>query len=436
MNYDLVVIGAGPAGSSAALQGAKLGLRVAVIESSPMLGGACVHTGTLPSKSLRHTIQQLVSMRKLAQIGVHSTQLRRLTIQDLMGPKSTVVQAHQQTIRSFFERNHVDVLPGSASFISPTKVRVSTRDHDDAIEADHVVIATGSSPRRPESIPFDDHVICDSDSILELNRIPRSMVIVGAGVIGCEYACMFAALGVKVSLLDRRKDLMRFLDHDIRAALIYSMGRMGIRLMLGESLKSIKIDPTGDLSHAEIALESGRKLRAQRALVAAGRTSNTASLDLAQIGVPVDQTGLIKVDEFYQTVAEGVYAAGDVIGFPALASTSMHQGRMAVLHAAGQTLPKTLDLPLAIYTMPEISAVGLTEEQCREKEIPYEVGYSRYAETPRGQILGDTDGMLKLIFRRDDRTVIGVHLIGQGSSELVHIGMLLVHSGGKLDQLV
>lgn len=435
-HYDLLVIGAGPAGWSAAMQGAKLGMRVAVAEKEPMLGGACVHTGTLPSKTLRHTVLQLTSARRAAHLGIHSTAMRPLRIQDLMAPKDAVIENHERTIRAFFERNKVAVLGGSASFVSSTEVRIATRLREDNISADHIVIATGSSPRRPESVPFDDRQLCDSDSILDIASIPRSITIVGGGVIGCEYASIFATLGVKVTLIDRRQQLLRFLDADLSDALTNSMRRSGIRMLLGESLAETRFEDRRSGRRVCLNLESERHVHSDIVLMAAGRVSNTASLDLDKIGIPTDNTGLIKVDERFHTTAENVYAIGDVIGFPALASTGMHQGRLAVLDAAGIEVPPARDLPIAIYTIPEISAVGLTEEQCRERGVAYEVGFARYAETPRGQIAGDTEGMLKLIFLREGHKVLGVHLIGQASSELVHVGMMLVHLEATLDQLL
>lgn len=435
-HYDLVVIGAGPAGWSAALQGAKLGMRVAMAEKDPMLGGACVRTGTLPSKTLRHTVLQLMSTRRAAHLGIHSTALRPLGIRDLMGPKDTVVEDHERTIRGFFERNKIEVLGGSASFISPSEIRIATRLREDTVTAGHIVIATGSSPRRPDSIPFDDRLLCDSDSILGIDAIPRSITIIGGGVIGCEYASIFSTLGVKVTVVDRREHLLRFLDLDLSEALTNSMRRAGIRLLLGESLADTHFEEQRGTPRVCINLKSGRHVRSDLVLVAAGRVSNTTALDLDKIGVSTDDSGLIKVDERFRTTSEKVYAVGDVIGFPALASTGMHQGRLAVLDAAGVDVPPTRALPIAIYTIPEISAIGLTEQECREQGLAYEVGVARYAETPRGQILGDNEGMLKMIFDRDNRKVLGMHLIGQSSSELVHVGMMLVHLEATVDQLL
>ena len=435
MRYDLLVIGAGPAGWSAALQGSKLGLNVAVIEKGLMLGGACVRTGTLPSKALRHTVLELVNSRRAATLGVHATHLRPLAIQDLRGPRDQLIAHHQQTIRSFFERNRIQVFTGSASFVAPDQVRVADRHGEEVVEADTIIIATGSRPRRPDGIPIDDRVIVDSDSLLDLDTIPKSLAVLGSGVIGCEYATIFAALGTKVTIVDRRERILRFLDDDILDALCHSMRSRGIRLMQSENVSGVRIETQKHEHEGVVYLESGRTIRAERVLIAVGRESNVESLDLAKIGIQVGDTGLIKVSDSYETACENVYAIGDVIGFPALASTSMHQGRLAVLHAAGQPLPPEAALPTAIYTIPEISSVGLTEEECRDQGLPYEVGVARTQETPRGQIVRD-EGMLKLIFRRDTKQILGVHMIGVAASELIHIGMMLVHTGATVDHIL
>lgn len=326
MRFDLLVIGAGPAGWSAALQGAKLGLTVGIVEKGLMLGGACVRTGTLPSKVLRHTVLELVNSRRAAQLGVHATHLRPLRIQDLHGPRDQLVANHQQTIRSFFERNGVEVLSGSASFVEPKKVRIADRQNEQIVDADHVIIATGSRPRRPDSIPIDDRVIVDSDSLLDLSSIPKSLAVMGSGVIGCEYATIFAALGTKVTIIDRREKVLRFLDDDILDTLCHAMRSKGIRVMQSENVTGVRIESQKRAPEGVVYLESGRTVRADRVLVAAGRESNVEALDLDRIGVPTDEHGLIKVDEHFRTDVEGVYAIGDVIGFPALASTSMHKG--------------------------------------------------------------------------------------------------------------
>jgi len=435
MHFDLLVIGAGPAGWSAALQGAKLGLNVGVVEKALMLGGACVKTGTLPSKVLRHTVLELVNSRRAAQLGVHSTQLRPLEIGDLHGPREQLIANHQQTIRSFFDRNGIHVLTGSASFVSPKRIRIADRHGEEIVDANTVVIATGSRPRRPDNFGIDDRVIVDSDSLLQLDTIPKSLAVLGSGVIGCEYATIFATLGSKVTVIDRRDSVLRFLDSDILDFLVQSMRARGVRFMLEEKISAINVESQKRRKNGVVYLESGRTVRAERILVAAGRVSNVDSLDLDKIGVQTDGTGLIKVDENYQTQTEGVYAIGDVIGFPALASTSMHQGRLAVLHAADQERPPPAALPMAIFTIPEVSSVGMTEEECRAQGLPYEIGSARTGETPRGQIVRD-EGLLKLIFRRDTREILGVHMVGVAASELIHIGMMLLHTGATLDHIL
>ena len=435
MGYDLLVVGSGPGGSAAALQGAKLGMEVALVERAFMVGGACVHTGTIPSKTLRETITRLANLRNAADFGVHSTYRRRLSVQDLMTHKDSVIHNHVTNLHSFYERNHIQVFPGSASFVGPHQIRIATPHQEEVVDAKTIVIATGSSPRRPDSIPFDDRIILDSDSILNLDKIPRSLIVLGAGVIGCEYACMFAALGVKVTILDRRDRMMRFIDDDINDALYYRMRKLGIRFSTPEHIEEIEVLDGNEGRGVRIKLKSGRMAKADRMLVAAGRESNVAALDLDKVGVETNEHGLIKVDEYYQTPQENIYAVGDVIGFPALAGTSMHQGRMAVLHAAGHKIVPTQSLPIALYTIPEISMIGLTESDAREKGIVYEVGVARFSEIPRGQISGEIEGMLKVVFDRDDHKLLGVHIIGEGSSELVHLGMSLVHNGGTVDQL-
>lgn len=435
MRHDVAVIGAGPAGWGAALQGAKLGLDVVVVDRGALVGGACVHTGTIPSKSLRETIVRLSAVRRSAQLGLRTERAQRLSVRDLMGPTDALVQAHADTVQDFLERNRVGIVRGSASFLDPHTLAVATGSSVVPVEAETIIVASGSRPRRPASIPFDGRVIVDSDEILGMDEIPRSLTILGTGVIGCEYACMLATIGVRVTLVDRRDAVLRFLDRDVLDALQGRMRRLGVRLMLGDEIAEIAVERTERGPRARLELRSGRVVRSERLLVTAGREANVEALALDRAGVAVDEAGRIKVDEGLRTTQSNVLAAGDVIGFPALAGTSLHQGRCAMRCAAGLPTPPAQDLPIAVYTIPEVSMVGLTEDACRSRGIPFEVGVARYGETPRGQIVGDVDGMLKLVFRRDDHRLLGVHLIGEGSSELVHLGMMVLHTGGTIDGL-
>lgn len=398
-------------------------------------GGTCIHTGTIPSKSLRKTIIDLLAIRRSGELGVHATFSHTLSMRHLMHRTDSVIHNQVRTLQNFFERNQVAVHAGNAAFISPTEIRVATPHGVSTIRSEKIFIATGSRPRRPDDLPFDDRAVFDSDTILSMNNIPRSMTVLGGGVIGCEYASMFAALGVRITLLDRRSRMLTFLDTSILDQLYHHMRAMGIRIMPEETVQQVQVVDGPHGSTTKIELASGRTVNSEKLLVTAGRESNTFSLDLSKVGIESDDTGLIKVNEHYQTSQSGIYAIGDVIGFPALAGTSMHQGRVAALHAAGRETPEPHDLPIAIYTIPEISMVGKTEQDCRREKIVYEIGVARYSESARGQINGDLEGVLKLVFRREDRVLLGVHLIGQGSSELVHIGMSVVHSGGTVDQL-
>ncbi len=435
MRYDAVVIGAGPAGWSAALQGSKLGLHVAIVERAALVGGASVHTGTITSKTLRQAILDVAAVRRGGELGLHTSHARPVSMQDLMRRKDAVIQSQVHTLESFLDRNRIHVVRGSAAVASPHALRVATPDGEQRLEADRFFVAVGSRPRRPDSIPFDDRVVCDSDSILSLDAVPRSLTVLGGGVIGCEYACMFAALGVKVTLIDRRDRLLRFLDGAILDAFHHELRIRGVRLLLREEVESVTVERDRRGASTRVTLASGRAVRGERLLAAAGRESNTFALNLDAAGIETDATGLVKVDEHYRTAQPHIYAVGDVVGFPALAGTSAHQGRVAMLHACGRPAPPLGDLPIAVYTIPEISMVGMTEEACRDAGVAYEVGTARFCEIPRGLISGSLDGELKLVFRREDRVLLGVHVLGVGASELIHLGMAIVHAGGTIDEL-
>lgn len=425
-SYELIVIGAGPAGQKAALQAAKLKRKVAIIEREPVVGGACVSTGTLPSKTLRETVHSLTQLRRRQLInGKHTT------MHALLERKEHVVKQEIDVIRGQLDRNGVDVVRGEASFLDAHTLRVKTRDGMSCdYRAQAIIIATGSRPANVAGVDTSDPRILDSDSVLDLDNVPRTLTVLGGGVIGCEYACIFAAVGTRVTLVDRRNSLLRFLDGEISSALAYQMRSHDITLRLGEELQEISlINGTG---RVETRLKSGKVLLSEKLLCAMGRQSNVEGLGLEALGVAMSPTGLVEVNAHYQTAAHPhLYAVGDVIGFPSLASTSMEQGRLAACHALGEksgTMPKSF--PYGIYTIPEISFCGATEEELTRDAVPYEIGRAEYSETARGKILGDHTGMLKLLFHRESLQLLGIHILGEGATELIHIGQaVLAHQG-------
>jgi NAD(P) transhydrogenase len=433
--FDLLVIGSGPAGQKAAIQAAKLRKRVAVIEKERVLGGSCINTGTLPSKTLKDAIYYLHGFKLRSFTNITYSLKKNMTLRDLMARKDLVIKHELEVITDQLERNDVEIIQGTASFVDPHILKVLAKSGDeDLFTAPFIVIATGSRPRRPEEIPFNDVTICDSDSILSTEVIPKSMIVMGGGVIGCEYASMFAAYGIKVTLFDKRTDLLRFVDQEIVQALIYHMRTNGVTMRLGEELDKVSMDERG---RVVTALKSGKTIVTDVLLYAMGRIANTDTLNLAAVGITPDKMGQLKVNEHYQTEVPHIYAAGDVVGFPALAATSMEQGRLAACHAfhvEQSTLPTVL--PYGIYTIPEISTVGKTEEELTKEGVPYEVGRAFYKEIARGQIVGDLDGLLKLIFHRNTLKLLGVHIIGDGATELVHIGQAVLTYGGKVDFFV
>ena len=433
--FDLLVIGSGPAGQKAAIQAAKLRKRVAVIEKEKVVGGACINTGTLPSKTLRDAIYHLHGFKQRSFASISYSLKKSMTLRDLMARKDLVIKHELEVINNQLERNDVELLHGTASFMDPNTIKVATQSGDpDQLRAPLIVIATGSRPRRPEEIPFNDVTVCDSDSILSTEAIPKSMIVMGGGVIGCEYASMFAAFGIKVTLYDRRLEILRFVDQEIVQALIYHMRTNDVTIRLGEEIDKVATDEQG---RVVTALKSGKTIVTDSLLYSMGRLANTDSLNLPAAGLTVDKIGQLKVNEHYQTGVPHIYATGDVIGFPGLASTSMEQGRLAVCHAfhlEQSALPKIL--PYGIYTIPEISTVGKTEEELTKENVPYEVGRAFYKEIARGQIVGDLEGLLKLIFHRSTMELLGVHIIGDGATELVHIGQAVITYGGKVDFFV
>ena len=420
--FDLIVIGSGPAGEKGAAQAAYFGKRVALVEGERSLGGAAANTGTLPSKTLRETALYLSGFRQRDLYGVDVVVRRAATVQEFLHRERVVRAGEQTRVARNLEQHAVSLYRGQASFVGVHDILVRGRAGDDAqLRAPFILVATGSSALRPPSLALDDPGVYDSDSILELTGIPETLIVVGAGVIGCEYACTFAALGVQVTLIDPRVQLLPFLDGELSRLLQQAMGRLGITLLLGDSVLAVTRS-AGELS---LGLRENGTVTTETVLVASGRTGNTAGLGLDVVGIEVTDRGHIRVNEHYQTSVPHIYAAGDVVGFPALASTSMEQGRIAVVHAFDLRYKTSLPtvLPYGIYTIPEVSMAGETEESLREGGIPYVVGRARYSENARGNIVGDELGLLKLLFRRGDMRLLGVHTLGEAASETVHVGV-------------
>jgi NAD(P) transhydrogenase len=433
--FDLVVIGSGPAGEKGAAQAAYFGKRVALIERGSHLGGACLNTGTVPSKTLRESALYFSGLRQRGLYGIDYSLREGLTVADFMHHKDAVVEAERGKEAQNLAAHKIELIRGSAAFEDPHTLAVTGPDGSaERISGDIILIATGSRPHRPKEIPFDDQFIFDSDSILGMDRIPKSMAVVGGGVIGCEYASIFTALGVQVALLDGRDRLLPFLDAEISDCLRDQLTALGLEHYPGERLAQTERANGG----VRLRTGSGKSIEKETALFAAGRRGVVDGLEIERAGLELSQRGSIEVDAHYRTAAAHIYAAGDVIGFPALASTSMEQGRVAVCHAFGFAYKQRLasQLPMGIYTIPEISSVGESEESCREKKIPCEVGRARYGNNARGQIIGDTQGLLKLVFHRETRQLLGVHVIGESATELIHLGMAVLESGGKLDTFI
>ncbi len=433
-DYDLLVIGSGPGGQKAAIAAAKLDRRVAVVERPAMLGGVCVNTGTIPSKTLREAILYLTGVDQREIYGQSYQVKDEITIADLTARTTHVVTRENDVVRSQLTRNRVAIIPGTAKFTGPHEVEV-----DDGggrlrrVSADNIVIATGTRPARPDSVAFDDKTIIDSDGIIHLERVPRSMVVAGAGVIGIEYASMFAALGTKVTVVERRDRMLEFCDEEVVEALKFHLRDLAVTFRFGETVASVESHPEGAIA----LLRSGKKIPADTVLYSAGRQGMTGELGLDAAGLAADDRGRIPVDEFFRTQVPHIYAVGDVIGFPALAATSMEQGRLAAHHAFGEPARATdVPQPIGIYSIPEISFVGRTEDQLTEACVPFEVGVSRYRELARGQIVGDSYGVLKLLVSPENRKLLGVHVFGTGATELVHIGQAVMGCGGTIDYLV
>ena len=432
-DYDLLVIGSGPGGQKAAIAAAKLGRSVAIVERRNMIGGVCLNTGTIPSKTLREAVLYLTGANQHEMYGQSYRVKEEITIADLAARTQHVVGREIDVVRSQLARNRVSILNGTGFFADPHVVVVDDGGRRQQASAEAIVIATGTRPARPASVEFDDRTIIDSDGIVNLERVPRSMVVAGAGVIGIEYASMFAALGTKVTVVEQRERMLEFCDIEVVEALKYHLRDLAVTFRFGETVASVEARPEGAIA----SLKSGKKIPADVVMYSAGRQGTSDELILSAAGLAADQRGRIEVDEFFRTAVPHIYAVGDVIGFPALAATSMEQGRLAAHHACGEPLPALGQTPpIGIYSLPEISFIGRTEDQLTADSVPFEVGVSRYRELARGQIIGDSYGVLKLLVSMEDRTLLGVHVFGTNATELVHIGQAVMGCGGTVDYLV
>jgi NAD(P) transhydrogenase len=438
-DYDLVVIGSGPAGHRAAIQAAKLDRHVAVVEKRTVVGGVCINTGTIPSKTLREAALRLSGYRERGIYGASYSVKQHITMRDLLFRVDHVISNEIDVARHQLMRNGVDILTAKASFVDPHRLRlelVPDGIHQE-VTASQIVIAVGTATVQDPFARCDGQHIFACDDLLSVEQLPRSLAVVGAGVIGLEYACIFAALGVRVTLVEARTQLLPFVDREIIEALVYHLRENRATLHLGEVVSSIESyrDERGD--HVRLQLASGKQVVTDKVLYSVGRRGATDGLALDAAGLHADERGRLHVNEHYQTDVAHIYAVGDVIGFPSLASTSMEQGRLACCHAFGVPTHSIPELfPYGIYTVPGISMVGKTEEQLTKEGVPYEVGRAQYREIARGQILGDRTGLLKLIFHRESRQLLGVHIIGAEAAELVHIGQAVLAFGGRVDYFV
>jgi len=431
--YDLVVIGSGPAGQRAAIQGAKSGKSVALIERREVIGGVCINTGTIPSKTMREAVLHLSGYNYQNIYGVSYRVKDKITMADLAFRVQHVIKTEIDVTQAQLSRNGIEVFTGVASFKSPTLVQVTNTRGSIDLGANTVVIGTGTKPAASDKVPINGHTVINSDQVLEMLELPKTLIVVGGGVIGVEYTCMFATLGVRVTLIEKRPRLLEFADQEIIEALSYHLRDHRVTMRLNEEVQSVEEANGNVIAY----LESNKKVTGDSLLYAVGRQGNVDELNLAAAGLSSDSRGRISVNENYQTAQPNIYAVGDVIGFPSLASVSMEQGRIAVAHAFGKPVASNPSyFPFGIYTIPEISFIGKTEEQLTDEDVPYEVGVAYYREIARGQIRGDTTGRLKLIFHRDTLDVLGVHIIGEGASELLHIGQAVLILKGKVDYFV
>ncbi len=432
-HYDLIVIGSGPAGQRAAIQAAKAGKHVALVEKREVIGGACINTGTIPSKTLREAVLHLSGYQYQAIYGINYRVKEKITMADLSFRVQHVIKTEVDVTQAQLSRNNIEMLFGTASFLDPTHVVVENSRGKTEIEAPFVIIGTGTKPAASNRVPINGHNIINSDQILSMAEVPRTLIVVGGGVIGVEYTCMFATLGVRVILVEKRPRLLEFADAEIVEALSYHLRDSRVTLRMNEEVDSV--EESGGVVTAR--LMSNKKITGDALLYAVGRSGNVDDLNLPAAGIEADGRGRIPVDSDFRTKQPNIFAVGDVIGFPSLASVSMEQGRVAAGRAFGIPLvSKPENYPYGIYTIPEISFIGKTEEQLTDEDVPYEVGVAYYREIARGQIRGDTTGRLKLIFHRETHHILGVHIIGEGATELLHIGQAVFSLGGTVEYFV
>ncbi|PYU88448.1 MAG: Si-specific NAD(P)(+) transhydrogenase [Acidobacteria bacterium] len=432
--YDLIIIGSGPAGQRAAIQGAKSGKRVALIERREVVGGTCINSGTIPSKTMREAVLHLSGFLYQSIYGVSYRVKEKITMADLAFRVQHVIKTETDVTLAQLTRNGIEVLTGCASFVDSTHLRVDSSRGMSDCEARVIIIATGTKPATSPKVPINGRTIINSDQILQTPNIPKTLIVVGGGVIGVEYASMFAALGVRVILVEKRPRLLEFADAEMVEALSYHLRDSRVTMRLNEEVKSVEEMPDGTVV---ANLESKKKISGDALLFAVGRQGNVDELNLAACGIEADERGRIPVDSEFRTRQPNIYAAGDVIGFPSLASVSMEQGRLAAAHALGLPVHSNSAVyPYGIYTIPEISFIGKTEEQLTDEDVPYEVGVAYYREIARGQIRGDTTGRLKLIFHRETKELLGVHIIGEGASEILHIGQAVMILKGTVEYFV
>ncbi|MCJ8143624.1 Si-specific NAD(P)(+) transhydrogenase [Ancylobacter sp. A5.8] len=435
-DFDMIVIGSGPSGRRAAVQSAKIGKSVLVIEKGRRVGGVSVHTGTIPSKTMRETVLNLSGWRERGFYGRSYRVKQDISAGDILARLHKTLDHEVEVLEHQFSRNAVKSLRGEARFLSPHEIEVTGEEGErQVVTGAHILIACGTNPFRPDYVPFNGATVFDSDEIVELPRLPRSLAVIGAGVIGVEYATIFSALDVAVTLIEPRATFLDFIDKELIEEFVHELRDRNVALRLGSAVSTITLGPD---DRPIVKLADGRTVVADMLLFAAGRVGATARLNLEAAGLAVDHRGRIAVDpKTLQTVVPHIYAAGDVIGFPSLASTSMEQGRLAACHAFGLSPPPAPEFfPYGIYAVPEMSTVGMSEEEVRRREIPYECGIARFRETSRGHIMGLNNGMMKMIFSVRTRRLLGVHIVGEGATELIHIGQAVLNLKGTIDYFI